>query len=250
MDFTGRTAIVTGAGSGIGKATAIRLSELGANIVSADVNRDAAEKTCTDCTGAALPVQVDVSNSDDVQRLIATTIEHFGRLDILINNAGFGFTGTVETITEDEWDRLMAVNVKGVYLCSRYAMPELAKTGHGAIVNTSSYTAAVGIADRAAYVASKGAVAALTRAMALDHIGQGVRINAVAPGTIDSPYFARMIEASDDPDGLLASLNGRAPVGRMGRASEVAEAIAWLASDSSSLAVGSTLTVDGGTSIW
>jgi meso-butanediol dehydrogenase/(S,S)-butanediol dehydrogenase/diacetyl reductase len=250
MDFTGQTAIVTGAGSGIGKATALLLSERGANVVCADVDGEAAAETSREGKNPMLAVRVDVSNSTEVQHLVSKSVEHFGRIDILINNAGFGFTGTVETIEEDDWDRLMSVNVKGVYLCSRYALPELAKTGNGKIVNTSSYTALVGIADRAAYVASKGAVSALTRAMALDHIGQGVRINAVAPGTIDSPYFAAMIANSDDPDALVASLNGRAPAGRMGRAPEIAEAIAWLASDASSFAVGSTLTVDGGTSIW
>ena len=250
MDFTGQTAIVTGAGSGIGKAAALLLSERGADVVCADVNGEAAAETAREGKNAMLAVQVDVSNSTDVQRLISESVDEFGRIDILVNNAGFGFTGTVETIDEKDWDRLMSVNVKGVYLCCRYAMPELAKTGNGKIVNTSSYTAQIGIPDRAAYVASKGAVSALTRAMALDHIHQGVRINAVAPGTIDSPYFAAMVAQSDDPDRLVGSLNGRAPLGRMGRASEIAEAIAWLASDASSFAVGSTLTVDGGTSIW
>jgi NAD(P)-dependent dehydrogenase (short-subunit alcohol dehydrogenase family) len=250
MNFTGQTAIVTGAGSGIGKAAALLFSERGANVVCADLDADAAADTAAEAKNATLAVQVDISSSSDVQRLISETVDSFGGIDILINNAGFGFAGTVETIEEDDWDRVMSVNVKGVYLCSKYALPELAKTGNGRIVNTSSYTAAVGITDRAAYVASKGAVSALTRAMALDHIGQGVRINAVAPGTIDSPYFAKMIANSDDPDGLVASLNGRAPLGRMGQAPEIAEAIAWLASDASSFAVGTTLTVDGGTSIW
>ena len=124
----------------------------------------------------------------------------------------FGFPGNVLEIDEDNWDRLMSVNLKGVYLCSKYAIPELAKTGDGRIVNTSSYTANVGIRDRAAYVASKGGVSALTRAMALDHVDQGIRVNAVAPGTINSPYFDKMIAESAEPQELVDSLNGRSPM--------------------------------------
>jgi NAD(P)-dependent dehydrogenase (short-subunit alcohol dehydrogenase family) len=249
MNFAGQAIIVTGAGSGIGRATALRFAELGGSVVVADVNVEAGAKTAAELATPGLAVATDVSDSAQVAGLVSAATEAFGRLDVLVNNAGFGLRGTVETITEQDWDRLMAVNAKGVFLCSKYAIPELAKHA-GRIVNVASYTAQVGIPDRAAYVASKGAISALTRAMALDHVGQGIRVNAVAPGTVNSPYFAKMLSESPDPVALRASLDGRAPVGRMAEPEEIAQAIVWLASDESRFAVGSVLTVDGGTSIW
>lgn len=250
MNFTDQTVIVTGAGSGIGRAAALRFADLGANVVIADKN-EAAAREVADVAGAkALAVTVDVSDSASVRSMIKAVVDNFGGIDVLCNNAGFGFPGNVLEIDEENWDRLMSVNLKGVYLCSKYAIPELAKTGDGRIVNTSSYTASVGIRDRAAYVAYKGGVSALTRAMALDHVDQGIRVNAVAPGTINSPYFDKMIAESPEPQELVDSLNGRSPMHRMGRPEEVAEAIVWLAAKESSFATGSVLTIDGGTSTW
>ncbi|MGN7949369.1 SDR family oxidoreductase [Microbacterium sp. 22215] len=249
-EFDGDVVIITGGASGIGRATASLLHSRGARVVIADVNGPAADELAAELGEGALAVQVDVSDSASVQHLITTTVEQLGRLDVLCNNAGFGFRGNVTTIAEADWDRLMSVNVRGVFLCSKYAMPHLAATGTGRIVNTSSYTSLVGIADRAAYVASKGAVTALTRAMALDHVAEGVRVNAVAPGTIDSPYFGTMIAEADNPGELLDELNGRAPMRRMGQPEEIAEAIAWLASSRSTFATGSILTIDGGSSAW
>jgi meso-butanediol dehydrogenase/(S,S)-butanediol dehydrogenase/diacetyl reductase len=249
MNFEGQSIIVTGAGSGIGRATALRFAQLGGSVVVADLDAEAAERTASELKTPGAPCTVDVSNARQVAALVATAINTFGRLDVLVNNAGFGFRGTVESIDEPDWDRLMAVNAKGVFLCSKYALPELKKTS-GRIVNVASYTAQVGIPDRAAYVASKGAVTALTRAMAVDHIGDGVRVNAVAPGTVNSPYFARMLAESNDPEALRAALDGRAPIGRMAEPEEIANAIVWLADDESRFAVGTVLTVDGGTSIW
>ena len=250
MNFTDQTVIVTGAGSGIGRAAALRFAELGANVVIAVKNETAAREVADEAGAKALAVTVDVSDSASVRSMIKTVVNNFGGIDVLCNNAGFGFPGNVLEIDEDNWDRLMSVNLKGVYLCSKYAIPELAKTGDGRIVNTSSYTANVGIRDRAAYVASKGGVSALTRAMALDHVDQGIRVNAVAPGTINSPYFDKMITESANPQKLVDELNGRSPMHRMGRPEEVAEAIVWLAAKESSFATGSVLTIDGGTSTW
>lgn len=250
MNFTDQTVIVTGAGSGIGRSAALRFAELGANVAVADKNDEAAKEVAAEAGAKALAVTVDVSDSASVRSMVQTVVDNFGSIDVLCNNAGFGFPGSVLEIDEENWDRLMSVNLKGVYLCSKYAIPELAKTGDGRIVNTSSYTASVGIRDRAAYVASKGGVSALTRAMALDHVDQGIRVNAVAPGTINSPYFDRMISESANPQHLLDELNGRSPMHRMGRPEEVAEAIVWLAAKESSFATGSVLTIDGGTSTW
>lgn len=250
MNFNDQTVIVTGAGSGIGRATALRFAQLGANVAVADKNETAAAEVAAAAGSKALAVTVDVSDSSSVRAMVQTVVDNFGGIDVLCNNAGFGFPGNVLEIDEDNWDRLMSVNLKGVYLCSKYSIPELAKSGDGRIVNTSSYTAAVGIRDRAAYVASKGGVSALTRAMALDHVDQGIRVNAVAPGTVNSPYFDKMIGESADPQTLLDELNGRAPMHRMGRPEEIAEAIVWLAAKESSFVTGSVLTIDGGTSAW
>ena len=165
-----------------------------------------------------------------------------------MNNAGYGITGSVVETDEADWDALIAVNLRGVYLGCKYVIPVMREQGGGVIVNTASVVAAVGIRDRAAYVASKGAVAALTRAMALDHVDDGIRVNAVAPGTIETAYFDRMFANSDDPDGLRRRLEARHPMNRLGTPMEVAYAMLYLASDESGFSTGSILTVDGGMS--
>ena len=169
---------------------------------------------------------------------------------MLDNNVGIVQVGGVVELSEETWDRVFSINLKSCYLAMKHVIPVMAKQGGGTIVNTGSYTAAVGIADRAAYVASKGGVVSLTRAMALDHINDGIRVNCVAPGTIHSPYFERMFAQAVDPQAMKKELDDRAPIHRMGRPEEIAEAIVWLASDKSGFAIGSTLTIDGGTSIW
>src|SRR5215207_8436070 len=192
MRLKGKVCIVTGGGSGIGRATCLLFAKEGASVVVADKRAEAAEAVAAEgAAGGAtmLPTMMDVSRDDDAQRVVHQTVDAFGRLDVLVNNAGYGFAGTVVDTDEGAWDDLMAVNVRGVYLCSKHAIPAMAKNGGGAIVNTASVVAAVGIRNRAAYCASKGAVAALTRAIAIDHVAEGIRCNAVAPGTIDTPYF-------------------------------------------------------------
>ncbi|GGH47424.1 SDR family oxidoreductase [Microbacterium album] len=251
MNLQDEVVVITGGASGIGLATAKLSAKEGALVAILDRNLDAAKAAVKELPRPErhIAVGVDVSDSNSVEVAFATVLSRYGRIDVLCNNAGFGFRGSIEETPEEAWDQLMAVNLKGVFLCSRAAMPALKKT-KGRIVNTSSYTAQMGIADRAAYVASKGGVSALTRAMALDHIADGVRVNAVAPGTVNSPYFADMVQKSEDPQGLLDSLNGRAPMGRMGEPEEIAEGIVWLASKRSAFATGSVVTLDGGTSIW
>lgn len=249
-EFNGEVVVVTGAASGIGQAAAELMHARGARVVIADINGEAAREVATTLGPGALAVAVDVSDRDSVVSLVERTVERFGGIDVLCNNAGFGLRGTVATTDEADWDRLMAVNLRGVFLCSKYAMPHLIASGRGRIVNTTSYTALVGIPDRAAYVASKGAISSLTRAMAIDHASENVRVNAVAPGTVSSPLIDRVIAAAADPVATRAEFNQRSPMNRMGEPSEIAEAIAWLASTRSTFATGSILTVDGGTSSW
>jgi meso-butanediol dehydrogenase / (S,S)-butanediol dehydrogenase / diacetyl reductase len=175
-----------------------------------------------------------------------TVAKAHGRLNILVNNAGYGFAGTVVTTSEKDWDALMAVNVKGVFFGCKHAIPIMERQGGGAIVNTASTVASIGITDRAAYVASKGAVAGLTRAMALDHVAARIRINCVAPGTIESPYFSEIFAKSPNAAELRRSLEQRQAMERLGKPIEIARAILFLASDESSFCTGTMLTADGG----
>ncbi len=246
MRLMGKTAILTGAGAGIGAATAAMFAREGAKVLVVDRDEAAAGRVASEIGAAS--IATDVSDEAAVKTMASKAAELFGRVDILVNNAGYGIRGTVLTTEAADWDALMAVNVKGVFLCSKHVIP-LMTTG-GAIVNTASNVANVGLADRAAYVASKGAVAALTRSMALDHADRNIRVNAVAPGTTWSSYFDKILETHPDPDGFVAALNGRAPMKRVAQPDEIAQAILWLASDESSYATGSILTVDGGMTAW
>ncbi|AYD04207.1 SDR family oxidoreductase [Neorhizobium sp. NCHU2750] len=246
MRLKGKTAIVTGGGAGIGEATAELFAREGARVLVVDREFAAAERVAAAIGGSA--AATDVSDEAAVAAMARQAADQFGSVDILVNNAGYGIRGSVLTIEAADWDALMAVNVKGVFLCSKHIIPLM--TAGGAIVNTASNVANVGLADRAAYVASKGAVAALTRSMALDHAGQKVRVNAVAPGTTWSSYFDRILAEHPDPDGFIDALNARAPMNRVARPIEIAQAILWLASDDSSYATGSILTVDGGMTAW
>jgi meso-butanediol dehydrogenase / (S,S)-butanediol dehydrogenase / diacetyl reductase len=246
MRLASKIAVITGAGSGIGHATAKLFADEGAIVVVADKNETDARKVASEIGERASAVVVDVSQAEQVRAMIEGTARTYHRLDILVNNAGYGITGSVVETSEEAWDALMAVNVKGVFLGCKYAIPVMAGQGGGAIVNTASITARVGIPNRAAYVASKGAVAALTRAMALDHVQDKIRVNCVAPGTIESPYFTQIFAASTDPEGLRRSLEARQPMMRMGTPAEVAHAILFLASDEASFCTGTTLFADGG----
>jgi meso-butanediol dehydrogenase/(S,S)-butanediol dehydrogenase/diacetyl reductase len=249
MRLKDKVCIITGGGSGIGRATALLFAREGARLLIADKRRGTAEAVAAQCTregGHALANETDVARIDDVRRMIETAVEEFGRLDVLVNNAGYGIAGSVLETDEDAWDALMAVNVRGVFLCSKYAIPAMKKNGGGTIVNTASVVAQVGIANRAAYCASKGAVAALTRAIAIDHVRDGIRCNAIAPGTIDTPYFAEILQKSPDPEATRQALARRQLLGRMGTPEEIAAGILFLASDESRFATGTILTLDGG----
>ena len=235
-EFGGLTAVVTGGASGIGAATVALLRERGARVAGLDLNEHDAD----------LSVVCDVGDSASVQAGVATVAERLGRIDILVNNAGIGATGDVSANDDDEWHRVLNINVVGIARMSRAALPHLLASPSGAIVNTCSIGAAVGLPQRALYSASKGAVAALTLAMAADHVRQGLRVNAVVPGTADTPWVGRLLAAAEDPAAAAAALRGRQPTGRLVTAVEVAHAIAYLASPLSSATTGTLLAVDGG----
>lgn len=250
MRLKDKVAIVTGAAAGMGAAAARLFAAEGARVVVADWNGDGAQKVAQEIGAAAHAITVDVRNAANVQTMIAETIKTFGKLDILVNNAGKGSLGTVVTTDEDVWDDIISIDLKSVYLCSKYAIPVMAAAGGGVIVNTASNIAHVGIKDRAAYVAAKGGVASLTRAMALDHAADNIRVNAVCPGVTWSTYFDKMLKEVPDPDAFVAGLKARAPMNRFGQPEEIASMMLWLASDEASFATGGMFTVDGGMTAW
>jgi NAD(P)-dependent dehydrogenase (short-subunit alcohol dehydrogenase family) len=246
MRLPDKICIITGGGSGIGKAASLLFAREGATVVVADKATKAAAEVATTAGNGAIPYEVDVADSRSVQRMITDIVGRFDRLDVLVNNAGYGIPGSVIETEEDDWNKLMAINVNGVFFGSKYAIKEMKARGGGVIVNTASVVAAIGIRDRAAYCASKGAVAALTRAMALDHVADNIRVNAVAPGTIDSPYFQDMFAKSPRATELRRELESRQAMNRLGQPEEIANGILFLASDESSFMTGAVLTIDGG----
>ncbi|WP_111895618.1 SDR family oxidoreductase [Acinetobacter sp. MB5] len=246
MRLENKIALITGAGAGIGEATAHLFAQQGAKVVVADRNFDNAARVAAAIGENAFAVAADVAKAEDVKAMVQASVEHFGGLDILVNNAGFGCLGTVTTLEEDLWDSVIDVNLKGVFLCSKYAIPELIKRGGGSIVNLASTISVVGIPDRAAYVAAKGGVAALTRAMALDHANEGIRVNSVAPGVINSSYYDKIFQQVEDPVAFKKGLEARSPLNKMGEPIDIANMILFLASDESSFSTGAMFTIDGG----
>jgi 2-keto-3-deoxy-L-fuconate dehydrogenase len=238
-EFDNLVAIVTGGASGIGAATAELLNERGARVAILDRSLEGVPR---DVYG----VVCDVTDSTHVDAAVADVAEHFGALDVVINNAGIGAAGDVAANADEEWRHVFDVNVIGVARVSRAALPFLRQSAHAVIVNTCSVVAVVGVVNRALYSASKGAVAALTLAMAADHVKEGIRVNAVVPGTADTPWIGRLLDSSDDRDATAAALRARQPMGRLVSAKEVAHAIVYLASPLSSSTTGTLLTVDGG----
>jgi NAD(P)-dependent dehydrogenase (short-subunit alcohol dehydrogenase family) len=241
-DFTDLVAVVTGGASGIGAATAKLLVQRGGRVAILD--RDVADVDPTAFTA----VTCDITSTAAVDAAIADVVSRLGRIDILVNNAGIGAVGDVTENIEDEWHRVFDVNVVGIARTTKAAIPHLRESRHPAIVNTCSVVATVGVPQRAVYAASKGAVAALTLAMAADHVTEGIRVNAVTPGTADTPWIGRLLEESGDASAAAEALRARQPMGRLVTAEEVAYAIAYLASPMSASTTGTILAVDGGMS--
>ena len=238
-DFTGLRALVTGGASGIGLATARILSESGADVAVLDLDPSS-------LTTPFRAFKADVGDDLSVRAAVQGAAEALGGLDILINNAGIGAAGTIEDNPDEQWHRVLDINVLGMVRTSRAALPYLRASAHAAIVNTCSIAATAGLPQRALYAASKGAVLSLTLAMAADHVREGIRVNCVNPGTADTPWVGRLLDDADDPEAERAALNARQPMGRLVAAREVAAAIAYLAGPDAASVTGTWLAVDGG----
>ena len=250
MKLKDKVALVTGAASGIGLATAALFGQEGAKVMCADLNADGAERVArqiADSGGEAASTQADVSRAADVERMVQETVERWGRLDVLVNNAGIYFILPLTQVPEEEWDRLINVNLKGVFLGCKYAIPEMVKGGGGAIVNTASIAGLRGSANWTTYCASKGGVVQLTKAVAMEVARLKVRVNCVCPGIIDTGMFDQAVDmVAADRDELAATIGEMHPMGRIGRPEEVAAAILFLASEEASFITGVPLSVDGG----
>jgi NAD(P)-dependent dehydrogenase (short-subunit alcohol dehydrogenase family) len=238
-DFDGLVALVTGGASGIGAATARLMHSRGAHVAVLDRTVDGAPEDC-------LAVRCDVTQTADVDAGVAAVAGKLGGIDVVINNAGIGAVGDVSQNDDADWARVFDVNVTGIARVSRAALPHLRRSEHAVIVNTCSAVAVIGVRQRALYSASKGAVFALTLAMAADHATEGIRVNAVAPGTVQTPWVERLLAGADDPTEAAEALRRRQPIGRLVTADEVAWAITSLASPAAASTTGSIVGVDGG----
>ena len=238
-DFEGKVAIVTGAAGGIGSAVTRLLVAGGADVVATDLAPVAAPE-------GVVTLEGDASLAETAERAVSAAVDRFGRLDVLVNNAGHIVYKTILDTSDEEWDRVMAVNVRSMFVHCRAAIPVMREQGGGAIVNVASISGLIGIPALTAYTASKGAVVQLTRQLAVEWAPAGIRVNAVAPGAIDTPFLTDFVAEQDDPGAVAAAIRGQHPLGRWGTAEEVAETIVFLASDRASFVTGAVLAADGG----
>lgn len=252
MRLQGKVAIVTGAAAGIGRESTLLFAREGAKIAAVDLDDDGVRALVQEISaggGEAFAAPADISRVEQAQQVVRAVLERFGRVDILFNNAGIVPHGKIHATTEAEWDRTMMVNVKSIYLLCHEVVPVFLRQGGGVILNTSSATALRSVPERAAYNASKGAVLALTRSMALDYVRDNIRVNCLCPGTIDTPSFRRRMAAFPDPEEARRQFVARQPMGRLGTAEEVAQAALYLVSDEAQFVTGTAFSIDGGLAI-
>jgi NAD(P)-dependent dehydrogenase (short-subunit alcohol dehydrogenase family) len=249
----GETALITGGGTGLGRAIALAFAREGANVSVAGRRLEPLQEVAREIEqggGKVSTVGCDVTDAQEATRAVAETTARFGRLTILVNNAGTLHVSTIETIPEEEWDRVMTVNVKGPFLMSRAALPELRRAGGGAIVNIGSILGLIGAKERAAYCASKGGVTMLTRAMALDHAHENIRVNCICPAIVETDLVRGLFDRAPDGEALRRARAALIPLGRMGKPEDVAEMAVFLASRESSWMTGAAIPLDGGLSAY
>ena len=251
MRFSAKVAVITGGGAGMGKATAVAFAQEGAAVVVADIDAKAAESVAAEIIaagGQAKAVQADVSRSADAQRISAESVGAFGGIDVLVNNAGIQTYGTVVDMDEETWDRTINVNLKSIFLVSKYCVPEITKRGGGAVVNMASVQGMASQKRVVAYAATKGGIIAMTRTMALDHAPDNIRVNCVCPGSVDTPMlrWAADIFVPGNPAGAIEDWGKLHALGRVANASEIAKVVLFLASEDASFMTGSAVVVDGG----
>ena len=248
MRLENKIAIITGGGDGIGQASAVMFAKEGASVVIADIKPENGNRTVDmikAVNGDAIFAEVDVSKADSVENMVKKVIGAYGRIDILVNSAAVFVEATVLNTSEEDWDRIMAINLKGIFLCCKYTIPEMIKAGKGSIINIGSEAGITGFKNQTAYDASKGGVVNMTRAMALDFAEKNIRVNCVCPGTTETPMVKKAIEIAPDPEKARRSFASR-PLLRLGWPDEIAAGILYLASDESPYATGAILAIDGG----
>ncbi len=249
MRFQDRVAIITGASLGIGQAAAVAFAQEAAKVVLVSKDRErgeAAARAIQSNGGQALFIPTDISKEDDVHALVNRTVDHYGRLDILVNNAGIYIQGDVEKTSLEDWERILATNLTGSFLCTKYAVPPMVQNGGGVIINVSSEAGLVGIKGQVAYNVSKAGQIALTRSCAVDLAEKGIRVNCVCPGTTDTPLVQAALSRAPDPIAMRRQLEAIRPLNRLGTPEEIASAILYLASDEAGYATGAILSMDGG----
>ncbi|UKS25167.1 glucose 1-dehydrogenase [Paenibacillus sp. HWE-109] len=250
MRLQDKVILITGSGSGIGRSSALLFGREGAHVIVNDLDETKGRETVHEITqagGTARFIQADVTHADSVKQMVDDIIQADGRIDVLFNNAGISGVGALHELEPDFWDRIMSINVKGVFLPSKYVVPHMIERQSGSIINMSSCIAEIGLARRAAYAATKGAVLALTKSMQVDYAAYGIRVNALLPGTILTPFVENYLRTSyDDPEAAIASLKTRQLSNELGRPEDVAQAALFLASDESKFMMGSPLYIDGG----
>jgi NAD(P)-dependent dehydrogenase (short-subunit alcohol dehydrogenase family) len=248
----GKVALVTGAGSGIGRETALRFSEEGATVIAGDVRGDSALATAEEIGGDALGLELDVTSSSSIAAALAAVVDHGGGIDVVVNNAGVTIVGAVHELGEDEWDRELTTNLKSIYLVSKAAWPHLVDRGGGVILTTASIAGLWAIPADAAYCASKAGAIMLTKCMALDGAKAGIRVNCVCPGYTDTPMIQGYFDDQPDPAAARTFAEGIHPLGRLGKPRDLADAFVYLASDEAAWVTGTALVVDGGltSGIW